>query len=407
MPHDRHILHCDCNSFYASVEEVFAPRLKLVPMAVAGDPEARHGIILAKNELAKKHGVQTAETVWQAKRKCPSLVLVPPRHGLYGEYCEKVNAIYEQYTPLVERFGIDESFLDVTGCLRPFGEDVMRCAHDIRQRVKRECGITISIGVSWNKTFAKLGSDMKKPDAVTAITRENWRELVFPLPAGDLLFVGKKTAQALAKMGVTTIGHIAALERALLVKRFGKHGETLYAHANGSDGSPVAAIGGGENVKSVGNGFTFKRDLKSEGDIRTAVSYLAGSVASRLRKHGVKCRVVQVAIKDVNLGTISRRQTLPFPTHLSSDITAAALGLIGRHWQSGKPIRTLTVTGEGLVPASEAEGGQLSFFDEDGRRQAERAERLEKTLDAIRERHGGGAVIQGSIIDNDLGIRET
>ena len=209
----RWVLHCDCNSFYASVEEVFQPELRLVPMAVAGDPEARHGIILAKNELAKKYKIQTAETIWSAKKKCPELVLVPPRHKTYGEFCERVNTIYEQYTPLLERCGIDESFLDVTGCLHPFDEDVMKCANEIRERVKREIDITISIGVSWNKIFAKLGSDMKKPDAVTAITRGNWKELVFPLPAGDLFLVGKKTAESLSQIGVRTLSLTDQIDR--------------------------------------------------------------------------------------------------------------------------------------------------------------------------------------------------
>jgi DNA polymerase-4 len=320
---DRHIFHADCNSFYASVEETFRPELSRVPMAAAGDPESRHGIILAKNELAKKFKISTAETVWSAKRKCPELILVPPRHKTYSEFCERVNWAYEQYTPLVERFGIDESFLDVTGCLSSFGGDVMKCANEIRERVKREIDITISIGVSWNKIFAKLGSDYKKPNAVTEISRENWKEIVFPLPAGDLFFVGKKTAEALAKFGVKTIGELANFDRDLLVQRFGKSGEQLYINANGLDTSPVAAAGANELIKSVGNGYTFKRDLVSENDVRTAVAYLSDRVATRLRKHGFKCRVVQVAIKDTNLQSITRQMTIATPSHLSVEIGAA------------------------------------------------------------------------------------
>jgi DNA polymerase-4 len=404
---DRQIFHCDCNSFYASVEETFRPELRRVPMAVAGNPEMRHGIILAKNELAKKFKIATAETVWSAKRKCPELVLVPPRHKIYGEFCERVNAIYEQYSPLVERFGIDESFIDVTGCLRPFSGDALKCAHEIRERVKREIDITISIGASWNKIYAKLGSDYKKPNAVTAITRENWKEIVFPLPAGDLFFVGRKTAEALLKMGVRTIGDLANYDRDLLVRRFGKMGEQLYINANGLDTSPVAAVGEGEPIKSVGHGYTFKRDLVSESDVRTAVTYLSDSVATRLRKHGFKCRVVQVAVKDTNLQSITRQTTLAAPSHLSVEIGAAALELIAKHWRVGRPIRTLTITGENLVPADEAEYGQLSLFDEptglggDGRPKSERAEQLEQALDNIRERYGSKAVIQGNILGND------
>ena len=406
MPSDRHILHCDCNSFYASVEETFRPELKLVPMAVAGDPEARHGIILAKNELAKKFKIQTAETVWSAKKKCPDLILVPPRHTIYSEFCERVNAIYEQYTPLVERFGIDESFLDVTGCLHMLAGDALECAHSIRQRIKRDIGITISVGASWNKIFAKLGSDMKKPDAVTAITRENWKKLVFPLPVGDLFLAGKKTVEELAKIGVITIGDLASCSKDILVRRFGKMGEQLYINANGMDDSPVAAAGEGESVKSVGNGFTFKRDLVSGDDIQVAVTYLSDSVASRLRKYDLKCRVVQVAIKDTALKSITRQTTLAAPTYLSRDIGSAAAELIAKNWKKGSPIRTLTITGENLVTASQAEEVQLSLFDEHSAQQQGRTERLEQAIDRIRDRYGENAVLPGNVLGNDLGLRD-
>jgi DNA polymerase-4 len=357
--------------------------------------------------LAKKYKIQTAETIWSAKRKCPELILVPPRRNAYSAFCERVNAIYEQYTPLVERFGVDESFIDMTGCLYPFGGDALKCAHEIRERVKREIDITISIGISWNKIFAKLGSDYKKPNAVTLISRENWKEIVFPLPAGDLFFVGRKTAAALEKIAVRTIGDLAACDRAMLVQRFGKMGEQLYINANGLDTSPVAAVGEARPIKSVGNGYTFKRDLVSESDIRTAVAYLSDSVATRLRKHGFKCRVVQVAIKDTNLQSITRQMTLSAPSHLATEIGAAALELIAKHWEVGKRIRTLTITGENLVPADGAEVEQLSLFDASTALRSERAEHLEQTLDKIRGRYGSKAVIKGDILGNDLGIRDT
>jgi DNA polymerase-4 len=406
MP-DRIVLHCDCNSFFASVEETFSPELRRVPMAVAGDPEKRHGIILAKNELAKRYEIQTAETVWSARSKCPSLVLVAPRRDEYRKFCERVNAIYEQYTPLVERFGIDESFLDLTGCLRDFGGDGVRCAHDIRERVHREIGITISVGVSWNKIFAKLGSDYKKPDAVTVIDRGNWRDIVFPLPTRDLFFVGRKTADTLAKWNIKTIGELAAGDRDWLVRQFGKLGETLYKNANGLDDSPVAAADAVEPVKSVGNGYTFKRDLVSESDVRTGIIYLADSVAGRLRKHGFKCRTVAVAIKDSSLRTISRQTTLRAPTYLSSEITDAAAALIAKHWAGGRAIRALTITAENLVQADVAEAEQISLFDEPGAAQrAGRQERLEKAVDAIRDKYGKHSVQSATIIGNDLGITD-
>jgi DNA polymerase-4 len=404
---DRVILHCDCNSFFASVEETFRPELRGVPMAVAGDPARRHGIILAKNELAKKYDIKTAETVWSAKVKCPQLTLVPPRHDVYGQFCERVNAIYEQYTPQVERFGIDESFLDLTGCLLRFGGDGVKCAHEIRERVHRETGITISVGVSWNKIFAKLGSDYKKPDAVTVIGRDNWRAIVYPLPVGDLFFVGRKTAEALSKYGITTIGQLAASNPKWLTERFGKAGDTLYNNANGMDDSPVAETGASEQVKSIGNGFTFKRDLIGDDDIRAGVIYLADSVAARLRKRDLKCRTVTVALKDNTLKSITRQTSLPAPTYLAADVGETALTLIAKHWPRAKPIRTLTITAGNLTPASScAQVEQLSMFDEPLRPKSERAERLERAIDGIRGRFGERAVQPAVLMGSDIGVWE-
>jgi DNA polymerase-4 len=311
----------------------------------------------------------------------------------------------------VERFGVDESFLDLTGCLRNFGDDGVKAAHEIRERVHREIGITISVGVSWNKIFSKLGSDYKKPNAVTVINRENWRDIVLPLPAGDLFFVGRKTVEALSRLNVFTIGDLAAQSRERLVDEFGKHGETLYKNANGLDDSPVTETGAGEPVKSVGNGYTFKRDLVSESDVHTGVIYLADSVASRLRKHNVKCRVVAVTIKDTALKSFSRQMTLSAPTYLAGEIVEAALELIAKNWSKGKPIRMLTITAENLVPPDYVEAAQLSLFDiADGQTNPpknERRERLEKTLDEIRGRYGKHSVQSAAIVKNDLGIRES
>ena len=402
----RIIFHCDCNAFFASVEETYEPALKSVPMAIAGDADSRRGIILAKNELAKQYKIQTAETVWSAKRKCPGLVLRPPRRRAYGEFCERVNAVYENYTAYAERFGIDESFLDLTGFLREFGNDALLAANEIRKRVSREIGITISIGVSWNKTFAKLGSDYKKPDAVTVIDRFNFRQIVFPLPAGNLPGVGRKTAEALAKRNIHTIGGLAATPIETLVRWFGKTGEQLYANANGMDESRVAEAGATEEAKSVGNDMTFKRDLVTEADIRLGVMSLADKVAMRLRKMNKKCRVVKVTIKDVNLKSITRQTTLSKPIFTSAGLTGAAAALIKSNWQTGKPIRMLAVTAENLVPANETETAQLSLFDESPSDACERTEKLELALDLIRGKFGGYAVKRAAILGNDLGIME-
>ena len=395
---DRVILHCDCNGFFASVECALNPELKDVPMAVGGDQEARHGIILAKNELAKKYNIQTAETIYSAKKKCPNLVIVPPRHDLYEEYSQRVNAIYAEYTDLVEKFGIDESWLDVTGSQKLFGSG-KEIADTLRKRVREEIGITISVGVSFNKVFAKLGSDYKKPDATTVISRENFKEIVYPLSVKDLLFVGKRTAETLSKMRISTIGELANADENILCKMLGKQGETIYRYARGEDNSPVDPHSNDE-VKSVGNGMTFRRDLYGERDIFCGITHLSESIAARMRRKGVKCTVVQVTIKNPDLVSIQRQEKLDHPTNLAKEIAQKAMELVRRNWNMSSPIRMLTVTGGGI----ECEDGQcqLSFFEETV--QDPKQEKLEKTLDSIRSKYGKDAVQNANIINNDLGI---
>ena len=388
--------HADCNSFFASVEETFHPEYKKVPMAVAGDPANRHGIILAKNELAKKYGIKTAETIHSAKRKCPELLLCPPRRNEYSEFCERINKIYESYTDYVERASIDESFLDMTF----FRGSELAMAHEIRERVARETGITISIGVSWNRTFAKMGSDYKKPNAVTHVTRENYQQILWPLPVGELFMVGRNTAATLEKFGIKSIGDLAQTDEAFLRQQFGKMGEYLHTSANGLDDSPIARTGGYDPAKSIGNGKTFRRDLSSEQDIRTGLIVLADSVAARMRRAGVKCTTVQVTIKDTALKSITRQKTVQ-PTYLAADLVRACLDLIHASWPKGKPIRLLTITAQNLLPAEEAVE-QLSLFDEPGA--SKDTEQLERAVDGIRERYGGNVIQHGSVLRNDLGI---
>ena len=279
---DRTILHCDMNGFYASVELLDRPDLSGLPVAVCGDPESRHGIILAKNELAKQAGVVTAETIWQAQRKCPDLQLIRPHREKYLYYSRRINEIYLRFTDLVEPFSIDESWLDVTASRSLFGSG-RQIADTIRSVVRKETGLTLSAGVSYNKIFAKLGSDYKKPDATTEITRDNYRDILWPLPAEDMLFVGKATAEKLMKAGIRTIGDIARSDPGRLTALLGKQGQMLWNYANGYDRSPVARYGKGDEMKSVGNGMTFRRNLLSEEDIFTAVTSLADTVAGRLR----------------------------------------------------------------------------------------------------------------------------
>lgn len=393
------ILHCDCNSFYASVEAVLDPSLGQAPMAVCGDPESRHGIILAKNEAAKAAGVCTAETIWQARRKCPALRLVAPHRDAYVRFSRQINRIYQQYTDLVDPFGIDESFLDVTGSIHLFG-DGPHIADELRARVRRETGLTISVGVSWNRAFAKLGSDYKKPDATTVITRENYRTLVWSLPVTDLLYVGRQAREKLRLLRVETIGDLAACDRDLLRQMLGKLGETISVYARGEDREPVRSFYDVQPAKSVGKGMTFAHDLVDPEEIRWQVMALCDNVGMRLRRQGMKYQTVQVLIRDPDFHNISRQETLDTPTDSTRILTARAMGLIERHWKPGKPVRMITVTAAGLIARADV-AEQLSLF---GAAQAERRRRqetLDHTMDALRGRFGRQAVRYGRALAHD------
>ena len=390
---DRIILHCDLNSFYASVELLSHPDLRTVPMAVSGDPASRHGIILAKNEPAKKYGVQTAETIWQAKRKCPDLVLLPPHHALYREYSKRVNAIYDQYTDLVEPFGIDESWLDVTHSLHLFGGDAKALADRLWARIKEELGLTLSVGVSFNKVFAKLGSDYKKPDATTVIGRENWREIVWPLPVGALLYVGGAARKLLGQYGVETIGQLAACRPEMLETLLGKMGLQLYDYANGLDRSPVRSRYDAEPVKSVGNGTTFPQNLTTRPQVQAGIAVLADSVATRLRRYGFYAGGLQVTVRDPQFRDRSRQCQLPAPTHLIRELTDTAMALTEQLWRPPAPIRALTVTAIHLVPSEDAYE-QTDLFTAAPKK--EKLEKLEGAVDQIRKKYGGGAIVFGA-----------
>jgi len=398
---DRTILHCDMNGFYASVELLSRPDLVGLPMAVCGDPENRHGIILAKSEEAKRYGIKTAMTVWQALRLCPDLKLVAPHHEKYKYWSGVINEIYQRYTDMVEPFSIDESWLDVTASRRLFG-DGRTIADTIRKTVREETGLTLSAGVSFNKIFAKMGSDYKKPDATTVITRENYKTMLWPLPAGELFFVGGATAEKLAKFNILTIGDIAAADRHFLETQFGKYGGMLYDYANGLDEAPVALACEKQKIKSVGNGITFRRDLRGEQDVRTALSALADHVASRLRAHEMKAFGVKVDIKDPSLKTISRQKQLPVPVNTAEEIFAAALSLVKDTPFITRPIRLLTVTGINLCDETYEEV-QMDMFGT-GAKDRRQTESLDRAMDEVRRRYGRNAISFARILDNDIGI---
>ncbi len=398
---DRTILHCDMNGFYASVELLDYPQYKNIPMAVCGDPTNRHGIILAKNEVAKKYNIVTAETLWSARKKCPDLVCVRPHREKYKKYSKLINQIYLRYTDMVEPFSIDESWLDVTASLNLFG-DGKTIADDIRKTVKKELGLTLSAGVSFNKIFAKMGSDYKKPDATTVITRDNYKNILWPLDIGKLFFVGSASANKLQKAGINTIGDLAVSDKKLVTAILGKQGAMIHDYANGLDNEPVCLFNQREKIKSVGNGVTFKRNLKSEEDIKIAVVGLSDKVASRLRKYQMKAYGVKVDIKDPDFKVISRQKQLFVATNISEEIFKTAMDLIHANWPENNPIRLLTITAINLTDEDEAE--QLSMFSQFNADSRDKNQSMEKAIDQIRSKFGDSAITFGRVINNDIGI---
>lgn len=394
---ERVILHCDCNSFFASCETVLKPELKLVPMAVCGDPENRHGIILAKNELAKRYGIETAETVYAAKRKCPGLVLVRSHHQLYEEMSIKANNIYREYTDMVEPFGIDESWLDVTNSRMLFGSG-KEIADTIRRRFREELGITCSVGVSFNKTIAKLASDYKKPDATTVILRANFEETVWKLPVSALLYVGKNATEALRRMYIFTIGDLAQSDRNVLIKRMGKSGGMLHDYANGIDPSPVRKIDEKQEQKSVSAGCTFRRDLVSEDDIKTGVLTVANELSARLRRHKVKCVNLGVTVKYFDFTSQSRQKQFDGGISSAKLIFDRAYELTLSSFSLTKPVRSITLSANKIVPENES-FEQMSLFSDNTK---DKYESLENALDSVRKKYGSHAVEVGSLMNKDI-----
>ena len=393
----RSILHSDCNSFYASVECLHRPEIRCKPVAVGGDPEQRHGIILAKNPLAGRYGVKTGQALWQARQKCPGLIIVPPNFPLYLRFSRLAKEIYLDYTDQVEPFGLDEAWLDITGNLS--GNTGTFLAEEIRRRIKRELGITVSIGVSFNKVFAKLGSDYKKPDAVTAIEKSTYKKMVWPLPAGDLLYVGPSTQRRLSSYGIHTIGELAQSPLHLLRSLFGKYGEILHCFANVLDVSPVAKYDNQPTVKSIGNSATAPRDLLHNEDVRILLSVLADSVGRRLREQGFKARAVSIHIRDADLFSFSRQAVFPQYTNITSEILEKSFSLFRQNYSWGKPVRSIgmhvfDLTGD-TVPT------QANFFQDEKKRL--RLEHLEKAADGLKNRFGTGILQPASqLIDRKL-----
>lgn len=394
---DRIIFHCDLNGFYASVECLYNPAIRNKPVAVCGSAEERHGIVLAKNEPAKKAGIKTGEAIWQAKQKCPGLVVVSPKMDRYLRFSKMAREIYEEYTDQVEAFGIDECWLDMTGCTSLFGNPG-KVADEVRNKIKRELGITVSVGVSWNKIFSKLGSDLKKPDAVTLIHRENYMEKVWPLPAKDLLYVGLSTAKKLSKFGINTIGGLAKVEPEFLRKLLGKWGEVLWIFANGLDSVPVSKSGVESIIKSIGNSITTPRDMTDFEDVKKAVFVLAESVCTRLRRHGFRGRTVQISVKDTDLGYREYQQQLISASSITNEIANCAMDLFKRNWDFSKYVRAFGVRASRLM--SEDDTVQTSLLLNEGGRI--KLEWLDKSVDEIRRRFGHSSIQRAILLGDTL-----
>lgn len=386
---ERVILHSDFNAFYCGVEAVLNPSLNKGPFAVTGSADKRHGIILSKSEMAKKAGVKTGQPLYEAKRLCPDIRFVTARFGLYEKYSAAAKEIYYHYTDRVEPFGLDESWLDLSGSTGLFGSGP-RVADDIREKMKRELGLSCSVGVSFNKIFAKLGSDYKKPDGTTVITKENFKQVVWPLPARDLLYVGPATEKKLKSRGMHTIGDIANADPVHLRQLLGANGITLWRFANGEDNSRVSEYGEKRAIKSIGNSKTTVRDLVCEQDIRMTVMGLCESVAERLRKERFLCKTLQVQIRDSNLVSFERQAAFSVPTNISSELYTLATQLILSNWGE-KPLRSLGVRACNLLPMDEFV--QLSLYPEEVKRM--QLSDLDFAIDGIREKYGYLAINRG------------
>ncbi|HAN21863.1 MAG: DNA polymerase IV [Clostridiales bacterium GWF2_36_10] len=389
---DRVILHSDMNNFYASVECLYDSSLRDKPIAVGGDPEQRHGIVLAKNYIAKAYGIQTGEALWQAKKKCPDIIFVPPHFERYLRFSQLARKIYYDFTDQIEPFGLDEVWLDVTGSKTLFGSG-KKIADEIRERVKKELGITVSIGVSYNKIFAKLGSDMKKPDAITEIYPDNYSEKIWRLPVGKLLYVGPSTQKKLRYYGIYTIGDLANTDTKYLQSWFGINGIMLWQFANGLDNSPVSIIGAKSQVKSIGNSTTTPKDLTCDDDVKITLFLLSESVATRLRECGLLCHTVLIYVRDNKLQSFERQIKLEDPVCVSDIIADKAFYLFKTNMQQEYAVRSLGVRACDLTMDCNR---QIGLLPESVR--IMRQEDLENAVDNIRRRFGHYAIRRGIML---------
>ena len=393
----RVILHSDLNNFFASVEIALHPEYAGKPLIVCGDPKKRHGIVLAKNEEAKKHGIKTAETVYSALKKCPDLLLVDSHYHEYKRYSQMVKEIYGRYTEKIEECSIDECSLDMTESVALFGSGE-QIAERIRAEVKKELGVTVSVGVSFNKVFAKLASELKKPDAVTVISEENYQNVVFALPVTDLLYVGASTAKTLRSIGVHTIGDLAKADETLVCKLLGKRGRQLMIYARGEDEEPVHWQKTSEDLKSIGNSATLPKDITSRAEVKRWFYALSESVASRQRAADVgRASTVHIVVRNEQLEDFTW-QTKVQPTALCGDIAKTAFELFCKHYPLGAKVRMLGVTVSGFdyhieqLTIGETLGGGKGYA---------KKERVENAVAKLREKYGYGAVQRAVVMEDE------
>lgn len=393
MKKGRMILHSDLNSFYASVEIMQQPQLKGQAVAVCGSADDRHGIVLAKSEKAKKAGIKTGMANWQAKRLCPELIMVAPRFHEYVKYSRAVREIYSRFSKKIEPYGMDECWIDISPICSNFqqGEEI---ANQIRELTKSELGLSVSIGVSFNKIFAKLGSDLKKPDAVTVITEENFRKKIWPLPASELLFVGRSTTQKLQAVNVHTIGQLANTDPGQLRKLLGINGVQLWTFANGKDTGEVMELDFKSQIKSVGHGITCRGDLESSREVWRVMLQLSQDIGEKLRSQGLMATGVQITVRDNELNVKQYQTGLGFPSQSAMEIAYLAKKLFESNYDWHLPIRSVTVRAINLFPAESPL--QLDLLDDFQKRQ--RQHTLETTIDTLRGRFGDRSITFASLM---------
>lgn len=394
---EKSILHCDMNNFYASVECVLNPDLVNSPIAVCGSEKERHGIVLAKNYLAKDKGVKTGDTIWQAKLKCPDIIIIDtPHFDKYAYYSNKAIDIYKRFTDRIESMGLDECWLDVTNSIKLFGSPV-EIADNLRSIIKTELGLTISVGVSFNKIFAKLGSDLKKPDATTVISKENYKDIVWPLPVSDLLFVGRKTKLLLNKNYIFTIGDLANTKPERLKSLLGKNGLTLYNEANGLDDDDVKSVDYIDSVKSISHGITTVKDLINDDEVWTTMLELTQEISFKLRNQNLRAGGVSVSIRNSDL--LYEQFQMKFITAEQSALNIAkyAFELFKERYSWDKPIRSVTVSA--IYLTDENTPIQLNLFEDN--RFKEKIEKVEECIQNLNVKYGQEIVKNATLIKND------